>query len=424
MNLWTIEDQAIKLKPHKGQARAWRSRKRFIVLLAGKQGGKTTFAPWWLAREIQERGSGDYIAGSATYDLFKLKLLPSLQECFEDVLKIGRYWASDRIIEIADLDPNSPTHGQFLAKRATDTMWARIILRSADSGTGWASATAKGGILDEAGEPTYSLQTWDEAQARVAINQGRLLLPTTIYDLGWLKSALYDPWEKASRQHPEIDIIQFDSTENPSFPRAEFERLQASMPRWKFDMHYRGRFSRPAGQIYDVFSRELHTCPPFAIPSEWQRYLGLDFGGVNTAAVFLAEEPTSKKLYAYRSYHEGNRTGKEHAIELLRGEPMIPFAVGGSPSEGQWRREFASGGLAIRSPDIKEVEIGIDRVYGAFKRGEIVIFDTLTDLLGELNSYSRDVDSAGNVLERISNKSSYHLLDALRYIVGRLKRGA
>lgn len=421
--LYTVQNNQLTLKQHPGQLQAWDSKKRIVAILAGTQGGKTSWLPWWLWREIQQTadpaGNNDYLAITASYDLFKLKFLPAIREVFENIFGIGKYWSGDRIIELRD-----PATGEFWAKRADDPMWGRIILRSAESGGGLESATARGAIFDEAGQDSATVDTYWAIRRRLSLHQGRLCLGTTLYNLGWLKSEIYDPWEKMKRQHDEIDVIQFESIANPSFPKAEYEAAKASLPRWKFDMMYRGVYSRPAGQIYDVFDRSLHTCPPFAIPSEWQRYLGLDFGGVNTAAVFLAEEPTSKKLYVYRTYHEGSRTGKEHAIELLRGEPMIPFAVGGSPSEGQWRREFASGGLAVRSPDVKEVEIGIDRVYGAFKRGEIVIFDNLTDLLGELNSYSRDVDAAGNVLERISNKSSYHLLDALRYIVGRLKRGA
>ncbi len=435
--LWRVDPKGkLSLHPHKGQARAWKSTKRFIVVLAGKQSGKTTFAPWWLAREIGWRGPGDYIAGTATYDLFKLKLLPALRECFEQQLQIGRYWSGDRILELADQTPDSPTFGQFLAKRVDDPMWGRIILRSADSATGWASATAKGGILDEAGEPHYNLGIWNEAQARVAIHQGRLLLPTTIYDLGWLKTTLYDPWEKAQRAntpHPEIDIIQFDSTENPSFPREEFERLRAIMPLWKFNLNYRGMYERPAGMIYDCFNRDRHTCPPFAIPDDWQRYLGLDFGGVNTAAVLFAEDPISKRLYLYRAYKEGGKSSKDHAKSILDGEPT-PWCVGGSKSEGQWRTEFRLGGLPINAPDVKEVEIGINRVYAALKNNDIIIFtsslkgdrqtdEALAGVIDEFESYSRPVSEEGEIQEGIVNKETYHFLDATRYIIGRIRRG-
>ena len=33
-----------------------------------------------------------------------------------------------------------------------------------------------------------------------------------------------------------------------------------------------------------------HKIPRIAIPPEWPRFLGLDFGGVNTAGIFFAQE--------------------------------------------------------------------------------------------------------------------------------------
>ena len=71
---------------HPGQTKAWDSDKRFVLMLAGTQGGKTSFGPWWLWREIQKRGRGDYLAITTSYDLFILKMLPELRKVFEGVL--------------------------------------------------------------------------------------------------------------------------------------------------------------------------------------------------------------------------------------------------------------------------------------------------------------------------------------------------
>jgi hypothetical protein len=38
-NLWNIEDKTLRLKLHPGQAKAWRSKARFVFVLAGTQGG-------------------------------------------------------------------------------------------------------------------------------------------------------------------------------------------------------------------------------------------------------------------------------------------------------------------------------------------------------------------------------------------------
>lgn len=414
--------------PHPGQQRMLRSPRRFVVVLAGTQGGKTSSGPLWLDQEIYGptgRGPGDYLAVTASYDLFKLKMLPSLRHWFEDVRGCGRYWSGDRIIELADPD------GHFWAKRSDDRMWGRIILRSAEAGGGLEASTAKAAWLDEAGQDSFILDTWFAVLRRLSLALGRCLLTTTIYNLGWIKTQLYDEWVRARKQHPEIDVIQFDSTQNPSFPRAEWERAKASMPDWKFNMFYRGLYDRPAGLIYDVYRDYIadahgqpgHVVPRFALPNDWQRYMGLDFGDVNTAALFYAEEPGTRRLYNYREYHAGGKTAKEHAQALLEGEPMVPFCVGGSRSEGQWRREFRMGGLPVNAPDISEVGIGIDRVYGAFKRDGLFIFDDLAGCRQQLTTYSRKLDANGEPTEEIEDKAKFHYLDAKRYIIGRIRRG-
>lgn len=180
--------------------------------------------------------------------------------------------------------------------------------------------------------------------------------------------------------------------------------------------------AKPAKMIYAVFQPE-HVRPWFQIPDEWQRYMGLDFGGVNTSAVFLAEEPGTKRLFLYREYLEGDATAKEHAKALLAGEPMIPFCVGGSKSEGQWRKEFRAGGLPINGPDIKEVDVGIDRVNAVIKSGGLIVLDMCKGVLEELTSYGWELDAEGRPTGEIANKSRYHRLDSLRYILGRIRRG-
>jgi hypothetical protein len=241
--------------------------------------------------------------------------------------------------------------------------------------------------------------------------------------LGWMKQQLYDKWKAGD---PEIDVINFDSTANPTFPKEEYERARVTMPRWRFDMFYRGLFVKPAGMIYDAFDDGLNVCPRFAIPADWPRYLGLDFGGVNTAGVFIAEEPHSRppRYYAYREYLAGGRTVKGHADAFVQSEPCRPrLVVGGSKSEGQWRDEFAACGLPVLEPEISDVEVGIDRVYGAVAERCLVVFSDLDGLLDEFGSYSRVMDDAGETTEKIADKENYHRLDAVRYIVGWLRRG-
>ena len=210
------------------------------------------------------------------------------------------------------------------------------------------SATARSAWLDEAGQKKFKLGSWEAILRRLSIHMGRVLITTTPYVLNWLKRQIWD-----RRREPEIEVVNFRSIDNPAFPLEEYERARRELPPWKFEMFYNGRFSKPAGMIYDNFDETLDTCARFEVPADWARFLVLDFGGVNTAAVFYAKNPENEKYYLYRVYKEGGRTAGQHARALLAGETAVPFCVGGSLSEGQWRREFGAHGLRVRPPAVE-----------------------------------------------------------------------
>ncbi len=415
---------------HRAQDLAWDCPRRFIGMIAGTQGGKTIFGPQWLWREILQLGSGDYLAITSTFDLFKLKLLPSLQHFLVNILGVARYWGGDRILEIKD-----PATGMFKAKLSTDPMWARIILRSADSKSGLESATAKAAWLDEAGQDTFGLNAWRAIQRRLAIARGRALITTTLYDPGFVDYEIIDRAQKGGsttierhdgaeieitdNEDVDIGLIQYDSIINPVYPREEYDRAKDTMPDDEFQAFWRGRRVSSRTMIYDCFDDKLNTCPPFVIPeNEGQRFLGLDFGPVNTAGVYFWEEPGTGKLYAYREYMAGGRTGKEHAAKLVDGEPGRPLAYGGSKSEGNWRLELQQGGLGVREPTISDVKLGINTVYAGIKSRKIVFFETLEDTLDELKKYKYKRDKQGDATEEIQDKNKFHKMDAMRYILG------
>ena len=404
----------LRLHLHAGQRRAWASRRRFVCVLAGTQGGKTSFGPHWLYREICRRGPGDYMVVTPSFPLLELKALPEFRRLFEQQLQLGRYVASPIRKFTFSQAGGARTFGKgYLASESP----VHVYFGHAADPESLESATAKAAWLDEAGQKNFKLASWQAILRRLSLAEGRALITTTPYSLGWLKSEMWDRWKAGD---PLVEVIRFESITNPAFPRAEYERAKANLPRWKFDLFYRAMFTRPAGLIYDAFDEEQHLAPRFTLPATWPRFLGLDFGGVHTAGMFYAQEPSTGRLYAYREYLHGGRTAEEHARALLAGEPMTPQCVGGSKSEGQWRREFQKGGLPVRSPMISEVEVGIDRVY-AWHKGQpaqLFVFDDLQGYLEEKRTYSRVLDASDQPTEAIEDKASYHRLDAERYILG------
>jgi hypothetical protein len=424
-------DGRAQLKLHSGQQQVWDSRVRFTFMVAGTQSGKTAFGPWWLFREIQKRGAGDYLACTSSYDLFKLKMLPELRTVFEHVLGIGRYWGGDKVIELKD-----PETGFFHAEQSTDPMWGRIILRSAQSLSGLESATAKAAWLDEVGQDDFSLAAWEAIRRRLSLHQGPVLGTTTPYSMGWLYQQIY---LRAARGHPDYNVIQFSSAVNPAFPDEEMESAREALPDWKWRMFYLGEFERPAGLIYADFIDDYrenggHKVEPFGIPREWPRYVGVDPGAVNQAKIWLAHDTDHDVYYLYREQFGGGKSTDEHVKEALaladeNGERVVTWYVG-AKSETQQRMDWKAAFVALEretpqgerrshhvaGPKVNDVEAGIDRVIKMLKQHRLFVFDDCSGILDELATYRRKLDADGNPTPAILNKERYHRLDGLRCV--------
>jgi len=402
-------DGRLRLHLHAGQLQAWHSTARFPTVIAGTQSGKTIFGPIWLWREIQQRGPGDYLVVTPTFPLLELKALPSFLRLFESVLGLGRYVGSPIRRFVVSRSGARRLFGSW-----DGSMPTQIFFGHAQDPDSLESATAKAAWLDEVGQNKFKLGSWEAVRRRLSIYQGRTLFTTTPYNLGWFKQEIHD----RAQRDADYEVIRFASTENPAFPRAEMESARSTLPEWKYRMFYLGIFERPAGLIYDSFDVERCKVARFAIPDGWPRFLGLDFGGVNTVGCFYAQNPVTEQLFLYRTYHAGGCTAAEHVEALIGPEPGVVMAYGGAKSEGQWRAEFAAAGLDVAEPRVADVELGINRVYGAHKQQRIYVFADQAAYLDEKLRYARKLDDAGEVTEEIEDKSSFHYMDAERYVIG------
>jgi hypothetical protein len=424
---------------------------RWVAMLAGTQGGKTSLGPHWLYREIygceeegfEGIGAGDYLAITAVYDLFKLRMLPALQRVFCDLRRMGRYWVGDRVIELRD-----PETGQFHASRATDRMWGRVILRSADSPGGLESGTIKAAWLDEAGQDRFQVGAWRAIRRRLSLQEGRALLTTTLYNLGWVKTTFMDPvigdrgeakegtevqvetTEKGAEcqtsvnVEKDITLVQFDSIANPEFSVKEFDAARGSMPDDEFMLFYRGRSAKLRSLIYDCFNSDVHKIGSFKIPMTWPVVVGVDPIGDRIAALWIAFDVEHSRLHVFQEYAVSfgvtTSTAAEEIKRMGKGYRVIMY-VGGGPSERQQRLDLRGHGLPVIAPEITAVQVGIDKVYELFKTYAMVVHDGCEGVLDELGGYQRVRDRDGEITDKIKDKSKYNLLDCLRYgIIGYL----
>lgn len=371
------------------------------MVTAGNQSGKTIAGPLWLFREIQRRGPGDYIAASADFGLMQKKMIPALKELF--CRQLGyEHLKGDRFI-------------------INEAEGVTIFLCTGFRPDSLESATAKAAWCDEWGQDGVTLEAWEAVVRRVGHHQGRILLTHTPYNLGWTKTEIYDRWKAGD---PLYNVINFSFIDNPTNPPEEYYRRQKEMPDWKFQMFYNGIYTRPSGLIYSDFDEAKHVVKPFKIPDNWKRYVGVDFGLVHTAILWLAEDPDTEVYYVYRESLGGGLTQAEWAVKCLEyKEPVLQWR-GGSASEDVHRSAWAMAGVPLCEPTIQDVEGGIDHVIGLIKQDRLLVFETMTGLRSEIASYSRELDSAGEPTEKIADKATFHRLDSLRYVASALPRTA
>ena len=135
---YEVVDEHLFINMHPGQTLVWNDKARIVCLIFVAQFGKTSMGPPWLGREMDEHGSGDYLAVTATYPLLRLKMLPELLKYFCHYLKWGEWKAGEKVFESFNREHGAPAQ--------------RIIVGSGTSPESLESATALAAWLDECGQ--------------------------------------------------------------------------------------------------------------------------------------------------------------------------------------------------------------------------------------------------------------------------------
>jgi hypothetical protein len=396
---------------------------------------------------MQRMGPGTYPAAAPSYKLLDKGIIPDLEQVLERTLGLGRIvGGAAGEFRVSEAGHRRLWPGQPYVK-------SRIIFGHAGNPDALEAMTAKAAWLDECGQKAFKQGSWEAIQRRVSIHQGPCLMTTTPYQIAhWIKADVYDRWRRRGTEDEragdaDFDVVSFESRMNPAFPPEEWEKARAALPGWKFDLMFRGRFTRPAGAIYDCFDPDRHVLDKAGlkrvfgvteVPAHWPRYCGIDFGSPNFAAVFLAEEvvpegpaqagrqPKYKatgRYFAYQEYRPAvTQTAAEHVQAMKASEPKMNLCVGGSKSEDQWRVEFGAAGWSVSGPDQPDVEVGIERVYAAIKQDQLYFSRTCPKLIAELSAYSRPLDESGEPIEGIEDKKNWHGADSLRYVCSYLRR--
>jgi len=426
---------------HTGQMEAWASGTRKLIILAGWQSGKTDFLVWWCLRQIKRRGPGDAIAAAPTYPLLSVALQKRLVDEIEN-RGIGEHRKGDNYIHVPY---ESIIKCGYEGERRGDL---RIWLRHTSDAKAVEAATAQWFAGDEAGQ--MADEVLEAIDGRTSATGGEVCLISRPYFDNKFRQLCDNP-------DKETTVVSFASWDNPGW-RKDLVTREAKkayvdamdMADWRKAMKYGGKFTRPAGAIYDCFEDKPfaeggHLVAPFIVPPDWERVYGIDFGPVHTAVSCYAKHPEWKSADGlpvwvnYRTYFPNVARDVWQHVDLLRrweqddydqwlaqggwrrnqGGPQWPVtAFGGAPSENKTREAWTNAGLPVFEPLVSEFAAGVDAVYSAIRLKRVVYFDTLKQAIKETLRYSWKTNLDGDPLpgEKPEDGASFHLCDAERYV--------
>lgn len=187
---------------------------------------------------------------------------------------------------------------------------------------------------------------------------------------------------------------------------------------------YEGEFASYEGLVFSVFNDEVHLVDPFEIPSEWDRYVAIDFGYTHPFAMLWgAYDKVNDVLYIYREYKKTRMTVRQH-IEYLKPildkEKIKTYISDHYAEDRATLKEFG----IITKPADKQKLVSIDKTidllsYNEEKKPNIKIFRNCVELVNEIYSYRwKETEMKNqNAKDRDVIKENDDLIDCLLYMV-------
>lgn len=237
-------------------------------------------------------------------------------------------------------------------------------------------------------------------------------------------------------------IIVAPSTENVHLPPNYVAQMLSTYSPERIQRDIMGSFDAFQGQIYTEFRRDTHVVKPFAIPSEWVKFIGADHGYTNPAAFIWCAMDYDGNIYAYREFYQSEwiieeivkgRINQKGIVELngndkIEGVWIDPStrANRGKDSDYQTYMDHLPKDWSLFLAN-NEVATGIDRVKGYLKvsprtkKPKLFIFDTCTNLIDELVKYRWKELPPGSTATQNQKeepvKKDDHAVDAFRYAI-------
>lgn len=293
--------------------------------------------------------------------------------------------------------------------RHADGRNALVGFKTYEQGRQSFEGTEKQGIWwDE--EPPLAIYT--EGLYRTITTRGIVLTTfTPLQGMSDVVTAFLEPSEEAKAYKWYVKAGWKDV---PHLDESEKRILLATTPAYQIDARTEGEPSLGAGAIYAIAESEVR-CDPFAIPDSWARVYALDVGWRKTAALWMARNPDTGRLYIYDEHYQGQGEPASHAHAIKARGAWIPGVIdpaarGRGQIDGrELLQMYYDLGLNLQTA-LNAVDTGIQEVWQLLVSGQLKVFTSCQNWLAEFRKYHRDEN--GKIVKRDD-----HLMDATKYAV-------
>ena len=253
----------------------------------------------------------------------------------------------------------------------------------------------------------------DQACARCSVAGSRLWFncnpagPTHWFYQQWILEA-----EKRNCLH-----LHFTMEDNPSLTeqiRTRYRRLYSGVFYRRFVL---GEWAQAEGRVYDFFTPEMAQPVPAGEFSQW--YVSCDYGTVNPTSMGLWGKQDGvwyrvKEFYFSSRKEMRQMTDGEYEIALreLVGSRKVT-AVIVDPSAASFLQLLRQKGWRVQKAK-NDVLSGIRATADKLRSGEIVLCESCTDCLREMEEYVWDLHDGTR--DRVK-KEHDHAMDDMRYFV-------
>ena len=176
------------------------------------------------------------------------------------------------------------------------------------------------------------------------------------------------------------DLFQSSSYDNPALPDDYKERLSGFEGVYR-DRYVLGLWKGLEGLVYSAFDEKVCLIPRFNIDKSWLVYSHHDFGLVNPAALFTAQNPGTGDFFHFAEYVPGMKLGYYDHVQafqaICEGRNVLRRVGGNHQEEGE-RQAYAAQGWPITEPKHRQDKaLRIKMVQGMHRLNKIFVFRDL-----------------------------------------------